>query len=104
MDRRHSPRVCVQLPVQVWGLDAFGQPFTDSALVTNISAGGIVVRGIRRRMRNGEVLEVRMGSSRSRFRLIWVGESGEMGMQNLTAENFLPDSILAHCAQAAGAC
>jgi hypothetical protein len=104
MDRRQSPRISVQLPVEVWGLDAFGQAFTDSAMVTNLSAGGIVVQGMRRRIKNGELLDVRMGSTTQQFRVIWIGEGGEVGMQSLTGQAFLPDSVLAHCAQAAAAC
>jgi hypothetical protein len=104
MDRRRNPRVSVQLPVQVWGLDAFGQPFTESAMVTNLSSGGIVVEGVRRRMRTGDVLDVRMGASKAEFRVVWISEEGELGMQNLTAQSFLPQSVLMHCAQAAAAC
>lgn len=104
MDRRQSSRVSVQLPVQVWGVDAHGRPFSDSAIVTNMSAGGIVLEGLRRRMRTGELLDVRMESERSQFRVIWIGKYGELGMQNLTEQSFLPFTALVHCAQAAGAC
>ena len=104
MDRRQSSRVAVQLPVQVWGVDAHGRPFSDSAMVTNMSAGGIVLEGIRRRVRLGDLLDVRMGEQRSQFRVIWIGRSGELGMQNLTEQSFLPPQVLVHCAQAAGAC
>src|SRR5438445_1886872 len=85
MDRRESPRVEVQLPVQVWGLDAYGQPFTDPAVVTNMSTGGLVLQGIRRRIRAGELLDIRMGEERAQFRVVWVGgagtrRAGELGM------------------------
>lgn len=104
MDRRRTPRVSVQLPVQVWGLDAFDQPFTQPAMVTNLSSGGVVIEGVRRRMRTGDVLDVRMGSSKAEFRIVWISENGELGMQSLTAETFLPQSVLRHCATAAAAC
>ncbi len=109
MDRRRCPRVEVQLPVQVWGLDAYGQPFLDSALVTDMSAGGLVLRGVRRRIRIGEVLDVRMDRERVQFRVMWArhqGEygGGEIGLQKVTAQGFLPDSLLAHCSLAAAAC
>lgn len=104
MDRRRSPRVSVQLPVEVWGLDASGQAFTSSALITNMSSGGIVIQGLQRRMREGEVLDVRMGYQTAHFRVIWLGENGELGMQALTTHTFVPHSVLSHCAQAAGAC
>jgi hypothetical protein len=105
MDRRHSPRIEVQLPVQVWGMDAYGQPFTNAALVINLSADGLVLQGVARRVRVGEVLDIRMGADKAQFRVIWVGASGDLGMQKLTSTGtFLPGSVLVHCAQAAAAC
>ena len=109
MDRRRSPRVRVQLPVQVWGLDAFGLPFLDSAVVTDMSSGGLVLRGVRRRIRVGEILDVRMDRERVQFRVIWAGSqdgwgAGEMGLQKIAAQGFLPDSVLAHCSLTAAAC
>jgi len=104
MDRRRTPRVFVQLPVQVWGLDAFGQAFTQPAMVTNLSSGGVVLEGVRRRMRPGDVLDVRMGSSKAEFRVVWISDNGDLGMQSLTTETFLPQSVLIYCAQAAAAC
>ncbi len=104
MDRRQSPRVEVQLPVQVWGMDAYGRPFTNPALVTNISDGGLVLQGVVRRVRIGEVLDVLMGEDKAQFRVVWIVPTGEMGMQRVTASAFLPGSILAHCAQAAATC
>jgi hypothetical protein len=104
MDRRHSARVSVQLPAEVWGINASGQPFMDSALVVNMSAGGIVLRGIHRRIRLGEILDVRMGGSSGQFRVIWVGRSSDLGLESLSAETFLPKSVLVHCARAAAAC
>lgn len=104
MDRRKNARVSVQLPVQVWGLDCFGQGFTESAMVTNMSSRGIVLQGLRRRIRTGETLDVRMGTTHASFRIVWIGDIGEVGLQSLTAETFLPKSVLLHCAQAAAAC
>ena len=101
MDRRQTPRVDVQLPVHVWGMDAFGQPFTNPALVTNLSAGGLVLQGVTRRLRVGEILDIRMGQEKAQFRVVWVTPTGELGMQRVTAHAFLPGSILVHCAQAA---
>jgi hypothetical protein len=104
MDRRKNPRVSVQLPVDVWGLDAFGQAFTESAMITNMSSGGIVLQGLRRRLRPGEVLDVRMGCETAHFRVVWVSDKGELGMQALTAQTFVPPHVLLHCSQVASAC
>jgi len=109
MDGRQSQRVEVQLPVQVWGLDAYGQPFTDPAVVINMSTGGLVLQGIRRRIRAGELLDIRIGDERAQFRVVWAGaagtrRAGELGMERVTAQTFLLDSVLIHCSQAAAAC
>ncbi len=99
----------MQLPVQVWGLDAYGQPFTDPAVVINMSTGGLVLQGIRRRIRAGELLDIRIGDERAQFRVVWAGaagtrRAGELGMERVTAQTFLLDSVLIHCSQAAAAC
>jgi hypothetical protein len=109
MDRRRSPRVEVQLPVQVWGMDAFGQAFHLTARVTNMSASGLVLQGIRRRIRVEEILDVRLGDDKAQFRVIWVGNStskvsGEIGLKRITAQPFLPESVLVYCSQSAAAC
>lgn len=104
MDRRHTPRVSVQLPAEVWGLNSSGLPFIESALVVNLSVGGMVLRGLQKRIRIGELLEVRIENLRAQFRVIWVGSDGDLGLQSLSAETFLPKSVFPFCAQAAAAC
>jgi len=101
MDRRRSPRVCVQLPVNVWGMDAFGQAFTTPAVVTNMSASGVVVQGVRRRMRMGDALDVRMGELKAQFRVIWIGEMSELGLEKIDGNSFFPFSAVTHCSQPA---
>jgi len=104
VDRRQNPRISVQLPAQIWGLDAFGQAFTDSTMVVNMSATGVVLHRVSRRLRIGEVLDIQMENSKAQFRIIWIGANNEVGLQNLSSETFLPRSVLVHCAQAAAAC
>jgi hypothetical protein len=109
MDRRRSARVAVQLPVEVWGLDAHGQAFTGPAIVSNLSAGGLVLHGVRRHLRVGELLDIRMERDTAQFRVVWIGgpgthRAGQMGMQRVMAEAFVPDSVLVHCSQVAALC
>ena len=109
MDRRQNPRVDVRLPVEVWGLDAHGQAFMDPAIVINMSTGGLVLQGLRRKIRGGEILDVRMGNEKAQYRVVWVGglgsrRSGELGMQRVTAHAFFTNSVLACCTQIAGTC
>lgn len=87
-------------------MDAHGQPFTNSALVTNMSTGGLVIQGVRRKIRTGEILDVQMGQEKAQFRVVWVGSqsTSELGLQRVTAQPFLANSVLAHCSQAAAAC
>jgi hypothetical protein len=87
-------------------MDAHGQPFTNSALVTNMSTGGLVVQGVRRKIRTGEILDVQMGEDKAQFRVVWVVSegTGEIGLQRVTSHTFVAHSVLTHCAQAAAAC
>ena len=91
MDRRRNPRVTVLLPVRVWGVDAHSLPFTQLVTVKNLSNGGVVVRGLRRQVTPGEVLEVQTGDGKAQFRVVWVGRmgsrrDGEAGLQSLPSE------------------
>ena len=109
MDRRHSARVDVQLPVEVWGLDAHGQAFMDPAIITNMSTAGIILQGLRRKIRAGEILDIRMGNDKGQYRVVWVGgpgsrRPGELGMQRMTDYAFPLNSVLTCCAQVAGSC
>src|SRR5436190_13939738 len=99
MDRRHSARVDVQLPVEVWGLDAHGRAFMDPAIVTNMSNDGLILQGLRRKIRAGEILDVRMGNDKAQYRVVWVGgpgsrKPGELGMQRTTDFAFPLNSVL----------
>ena len=87
-------------------MDAHGQPFTHPALVTNMSLGGLVVQGVRRKIRTGEILDVQMGEDKAQFRVVWVGSEGygEIGLQRVTPHTFVAHSVLTHCSQAAAAC
>jgi len=43
-ERRKQPRLCVSFPVTVRGVDARGEAFEVSAVLDNVSAGGLYVR------------------------------------------------------------
>jgi hypothetical protein len=87
-------------------MDAHGQPFTHPGLVTNMSVGGLVIQGVRRKLRTGEILDVQMAQVKAQFRVVWVVSegNGEIGLQRLTSHTFVAHSVLTHCAEAAAAC
>jgi hypothetical protein len=87
-------------------MDAHGQPFTHPGLVTNMSVGGLVIQGVRRKLRTGEILNVQMAQVKAQFRVVWVVSegNGEIGLQRLTSHTFVAHSVLTHCAEAAAAC
>ena len=87
-------------------MDAHGQPFTNPGLVTNMSVGGLVIQGVRRKLRTGEILDVQMAQVKAQFRVVWVVSegNGEIGLQRLTSHTFVAHSVLTHCAEAAAAC
>src|SRR6202163_4089583 len=91
MDRRRNPRVKAQLPVRIWGVDAHDLPFMQLASVKNLSSSGVVVQGIRRQIKPGEILEVQLDDEKAQFRVIWTGmqgtgSAGELGLQSLASE------------------
>jgi hypothetical protein len=87
-------------------MDAHGQPFTQPGLVTNMSVGGLVIQGMMRKIRTGEVLDVQMGQVKAQFRVVWVVNDGnnEIGLQRVTLHTFIAHSVLTHCAETAAAC
>lgn len=91
MDRRRNARFKAQLPVRIWGVDAHDLPFMQLASIRNLSSTGAVIRGLRRQIRPGEILEVQLDHEKAQFRVIWTGmqgtnSAGELGLQRLASE------------------
>lgn len=91
MDRRRNARFKAQLPVRIWGVDAHDLPFMQLASIRNLSSTGVVIRGLRRQIRPGEILEVQLDHEKAQFRVIWTGmqgtnSAGELGLQRLASE------------------
>ena len=79
MDRRRKPRVTACLPVRVWGVDAHDLPFMQVASVKNLSSTGVVIQGMRRQIKPGEILEVQLDEEKAQFLVIWTGMQGTPG-------------------------
>ena len=55
------------------------------------SSTGVVIHGMRRRVKPGEILEVQLDEEKSQFLVVWTGMqgtpgAGEMGLQRLASE------------------
>ena len=107
MDRRKQPRVFVELPVQIWGMDAHSRPFTQPASLRTISGRGATLQGVDAQLKTGDVVDVQYQGNKGQFRIVWLGKpgtemQGEVGVENLSADLKLWDIDPMRCAAAVG--
>lgn len=64
--------------IQVWvrGIDRSGNPFVQSAHTIDIGKSGARIDGVGYLTGPGEVLQVRRGWRKARFRVVWIGQMG----------------------------
>jgi hypothetical protein len=75
-DRRGEARVESHLEVLIWGMDAKGLPFTQTALACNISGQGALLCDVKQTLRCGDPIVVQYRKERARFRVVWTRDSG----------------------------
>lgn len=80
---RREPRRTVALNVRVFGLNASGQPVHCDAATIDISAHGARIVG-EPHWDTGEVVGVRHGTEKGRFRVVWVGKPASPGAEGET--------------------
>jgi len=107
MDRRREQRVLVELPVQIWGMDANSRPFTQPASLRTISGRGATLQGISAQLRPGDVIDLQYRNTKAQFRIVWLGKpgtemQGEVGIENLAADVQLWDFDPLRCAASVG--
>jgi hypothetical protein len=107
MDRRRQPRVFVELPVQIWGMDAHNRPYTQPASLRTISGRGATLQGVSAQLKVGDVVDVQYKGNKAQFRVIWLGQhgtetQGEIGIENLNKDVLLWDIDPLRCAAKAG--
>src|SRR5579863_4828204 len=94
MGRRREPRREVAVPVQIWGIDADGKHFMQSAITANVSRAGAQLTGVAVRLRVGDILRVQCGDTKANFKIIWVGIpstpwAGRVGLQTVLANRYI---------------
>jgi hypothetical protein len=94
MGRRKQARTAARLAVKLWGTDSSGQPFIDSVVTRNISAQGVLLESVRRKLKPGDAVGLTYNRQKARFHVTWVGDAGgaEEGLVGL--ENAVPGQPL----------
>ena len=75
-DRRQEERTPVEIRVRIWGVDARGVRYSQSANARNISLGGALISGIEFGLRPGDLIGIQYGGSQARYRVVWSRDSG----------------------------
>jgi hypothetical protein len=91
MDRRRQPRVSVELPVKIWGVDANSRPFTQAASVRTISGRGATLQGVQVQLKPGNIIDLQYRGNKAQFRVVWMGKSGtelqgEVGIESISSD------------------
>jgi hypothetical protein len=71
-----EPRLSVDLPVRIWGLNSDGRPFSQSARAQNISSEGALISGVETELRVGDVIGLQFDEKKVRCAVIWVVNTG----------------------------
>jgi hypothetical protein len=93
---RTHKRIAAVYPIRLWGLDANGKPFIEAATTQDVSRTGALLKDVPAKLSVGDVIALRSGEEKCRFRVVWVGragtpEEGHLGLQNLEPEKQIWD-------------
>ena len=69
-------RVAKSLQVWVRGVDRNGNPFVQSAETIDVGQNGARLDGVGYMTRPGEIIQVKRGWRKARFRVVWIGQMG----------------------------
>lgn len=67
-----------QLHVRVWGMDADAHPFSQNAVASNLSGGGAQILGISHPLKTGDIIGIKHGEKKARFKVAWVTDGGTL--------------------------
>ena len=71
-----EPRLDVNLPIRVFGMDAENRPFSQEAEARNISLHGAKVAGLEKQLRPGDVVGIQFAGQKTRCKVVWVVDAG----------------------------
>ncbi len=101
MGKRREPRVKLDVPVKVCGMDTAGHPFVQTAYAISISRSGVRLTGVGPLVRVGETVAVLYKNRKARFKVVWIAEmgqpeAGQAGLQAVDPNALLWDFALPH--------
>jgi PilZ domain len=93
MGHRQEPRLELNLPATLCGMDASGRPFLESVTIHNISGNGLLVENKRSVVDTADMVVVRCGQHKSRFKAAWVYTSPTNSHQWLGLQHVHPTTL-----------
>ncbi len=86
---RSEPRTTFATSVRVFGLDGSGRAVNQLANTVDVSHHGVRITGVQSWEGPGEIIGVRNGVLKARFRIVWVGKPGspQQGQAGLVCED-----------------
>jgi hypothetical protein len=96
MGKRREPRKDIKVPVRIFGTDSGGQIFSEKVFTVNVSQTGLELQGVQAMPKVDEIVGVTYGTTKTHFRVKWVGprgsaNAGRMGLLNLSPGKSLWD-------------
>jgi hypothetical protein len=105
---RTEPRLAHQAPVRIFGIDCAGKPINLAAWTIDVSQHGARVEGIPRLWNGpGDVVGVRHGNEKARYKVVWIGdpatrEEGQIGLRCIeTGKVIWGEAVVANAKSAA---
>ena len=99
IERRSQPRVRIALRVNVSGLDAGCEGFSESVLATNLSQSGALLTRVQAELRCGDLVVIEYGKRQAHFRIVWVldgaiGEGRQAAIHKLAGQDCPWEAVL----------
>jgi hypothetical protein len=92
MPEQPEPRLSVDLPVRIWGLNSEGRTFSQHARAQNISSEGALISGVETELKVGDVIGIQVEERKTRCAVVWVLNTGpvkknQVGVKLVTAQD-----------------
>jgi len=75
-NQQSEPRLSVDLPVRIWGMNADGRPFSQHARAQNISSEGALLSGVESELKVGDMIGIQCDDRKTRCSVMWVMNTG----------------------------